>query len=124
MLAFALLGFALAFGLLMLDPVLSTWIGNAIGEPGVVKAIWWVAQWPVLVGGLLLAFAGILYLGPNVEHPPRKFLSFGATFSVVIWLVADVVLAERRGAPPRRGDPTRRPSAGGSSGAASTPRSS
>jgi membrane protein len=93
MLAFALLGFALAFGLLVLGPVLSNWIGNAIGEPGVVKAIWWVAQWPILVGGLLLAFAGILYLGPNVEHPRWKFLSFGATFSVVIWLVASGAFA-------------------------------
>ena len=34
MLAFSLLGFALAFGLLVLGPVLSTWIGNTIGEPG------------------------------------------------------------------------------------------
>jgi membrane protein len=93
MLAFSLLGFALAFGLLVLGPVLSTWIGNAIGEPGIVKAIWWVAQWPVLVGGLLLSFAGILYLGPNIEHPRWKFLSFGATFAVVLWLLASGAFA-------------------------------
>jgi len=88
MLGFALLGFALAFGLLVLGPALSTWIGNAIGEPGLVKAIWWVAQWPVLVGGLLLAFAGILFLGPNVEQRSWKYLSFGALFAVVVWLLA------------------------------------
>ena len=93
MLAFSLLGFALAFGLLVLGPVLSTWIGNAIGEPGLVKAIWWVAQWPVLVGGLLLSFAGILYLGPNIEHPRWKFLSFGAVFAVVLWLLASGAFA-------------------------------
>jgi len=93
MLGFALLGFALAFGLLVLGPVLSTWIGNAIGEPGLVKAIWWVAQWPILVGGLLLSFAGILLLGPNVEHPRWKFLSFGAVFAVVLWLLASGAFA-------------------------------
>jgi membrane protein len=93
MLAFALLGFALAFGLLVLGPVLSTWIGNAIGEPGLVKAIWWVAQWPILVCGLLLSFAGILLLGPNVEHPRWKFLSFGAVFAVVLWLLASGAFA-------------------------------
>jgi membrane protein len=93
MLAFALLGFALAFGLLVLGPVLSTWIGNTIGEPGVVKAIWWIAQWPILVGGLLLAFAGILFLGPNVEHPRWKFLSFGAVLAVVLWLIASGAFA-------------------------------
>jgi membrane protein len=93
MLGFALLGFALAFGLLVLGPVLSTWLGNAIGEPGLVKAIWWVAQWPVLVGGLLLSFAGILYLGPNVEHPNWKFLSVGAVLAIVLWLAASGLFA-------------------------------
>jgi membrane protein len=93
MLAFALLGFALAFGLLVLGPVLSRWIGNTIGEPELVKAIWWIAQWPILVGGLLLAFAGILFLGPNVEHPRWKFLSFGAVLAVVLWLIASGAFA-------------------------------
>ncbi|MFL5936693.1 MAG: YihY/virulence factor BrkB family protein [Gaiellaceae bacterium] len=93
MLAFALLGFALAFGLLVLGPVLSTWIGNTIGQPGLVKAVWWIAQWPILVGGLLLAFAGILFLGPNVEHPRWKFLSFGAVLAVVLWLLASGAFA-------------------------------
>jgi membrane protein len=93
MVVFALLGFALAFGLLVLGPALSNWIGNAIREPGVVKAVWWVAQWPVLVGGLLVAFAGLLFLGPNVEHPRWKFLSFGAIFAVVLWLIASGAFA-------------------------------
>src|SRR5215217_4777003 len=84
MVGFALLGFALTFGLLVLGPVLSTWIGNTIGQPGLVKAIWWIAQWPVLVGGLLLSFAGILFLRPNVEHPRWKFLSFGAIFALYV----------------------------------------
>jgi membrane protein len=93
MLGFAIVGFALAFGLLVLGPPLSTWLGNAIGEPGLVKAVWWVAQWPVLVGGLLFAFAGLLYLGPNVEHPRWKFLSFGAIFAVTVWLLASGAFA-------------------------------
>src|SRR4029078_5569857 len=80
-------------GLLVLGPVLSTWIGDAIGEPGLVKAIWWVAQLAVLAGGPVLSFAGILYLGPNIEHPRWKFLSFGAVFSVVLWLLASGAFA-------------------------------
>jgi membrane protein len=93
MVIFALLGFALAFGLLVLGPHLSTWIGNAIGQPRAVKIVWWVGQWPVLVGGLLLAFAGILFLGPDVEHPRWKFLTFGAIFAVVLWLIASGAFA-------------------------------
>src|ERR671937_2475308 len=56
MVLFALVGFVLTFGLLVLGPHLSTWVGNAVGQPTAVKWIWWVAQWPLLIGGLLVAF--------------------------------------------------------------------
>jgi membrane protein len=93
MVFFAFLGFALAFGVLVLGPHLSTWIGDAIGAETVVKVVWWAAEWPLLVAGLLVAFAGILYLGPNVEHPRWKFLSFGSVVAVVIWLLASGAFA-------------------------------
>jgi membrane protein len=93
MVLFALLGFALAFGLLVLGPHLSTWIGDAVGQPTLVEWIWWVAEWPLLIGGLLVAFAGVLYLGPNVDHPRWRFLSFGSVLAVVIWLLASGAFA-------------------------------
>jgi membrane protein len=93
MIFFALLGFALAFGVLILGPHLSTWIGDAIGAKTVVKVVWWAAEWPLLVVGLLVSFAGILYLGPNVQHPRWKFLSFGSVLAVVIWLAASGLFA-------------------------------
>jgi membrane protein len=93
MVVFALLGFALAFGLLVLGPHLSKWLGNAVGQEHLVSIVWWVAQWPVLVAGLLIAFAGILYLGPNVEQHHWRVVSFGALFAVVLWLVASGAFA-------------------------------
>ena len=93
MVFFALLGFGLAFGVLVLGPHLSTWIGSAVGAKTVVQIVWWVAEWPLLVGGLLVSFAGILYLGPNAEHPRWRFLSFGAVLAVVIWLLASGAFA-------------------------------
>ena len=93
MLGFVLLGFTLAFGLLVLGPQLSDWIGNAVGQPGLVSAVWWAAQWPILIAGLLLAFAGVLYLGPNVDHPRWKFLTLGSAVAVVIWLAASGLFA-------------------------------
>jgi membrane protein len=93
MIFFALLGFALAFGVLILGPHLSTWIGSAIGAKTVVKVVWWAAEWPLLVVGLLVSFAGILYLGPNIKHPRWKFLSFGSVLAVVIWLAASGAFA-------------------------------
>jgi membrane protein len=93
MAVFALMASALALGLLVLGPYLSRWIGDAVGDKTVVEIVWWVAQWPILIGGLLLAFAIIYYLGPNIEHPKWQFLSFGAVFAVVVWLVASGAFA-------------------------------
>jgi membrane protein len=88
MVVFALIGFALAFGVLVLGPHLSTWIGDALGAKSMVKIIWYIAEWPLLVGGLLVAFAAFMYYGPNVKHPRWRFLTFGSVLAIVIWLLA------------------------------------
>ena len=88
-----LLAFALAFGLLVLGPHLSGWIGSAVGAEALVQWLWWAAQWPILVVGLLLSFATILYLGPNVDHPRWSFLTIGTAFAVVLWLAASGAFA-------------------------------
>jgi membrane protein len=88
-----LLAFVLVFGLLILGPHLSSWIGDAIGSKTMVEIVWWVAQWPLLLVGLLLAFSVILFLGPNVRHPRWKFLSFGAVVAVAVWLIASGAFA-------------------------------
>jgi membrane protein len=93
MVGLALLGFALTFGLLVLGPHLSTWVGKTVRQPSLVQWAWWVAQWPLLIGALLVVFAGILYLGPNVDHPRWKFLSFGSIVAVLIWLAASALFA-------------------------------
>jgi membrane protein len=93
MAVFALMASALALGLLVLGPHLSRWIGDAIGNKTAVEIVWWAAQWPILIGGLLLAFGVIYYLGPNVEQPKWHFVTLGAVFAVVIWLVASGAFA-------------------------------
>jgi membrane protein len=93
MLFFAFIAFLLVFGLLVLGPALSGWLGSALGAEGVFKAVWWTAQWPILLVGLLLAFSAILYFAPNVEQPRWQFLTPGAVVAVVIWLVASGAFA-------------------------------
>jgi membrane protein len=93
MLACLALAFGLVFALLVLGPVLSTAIGNALGLETAFRWIWWSAQWPIVILGLLLAFAGIHYLGPNIDHPRWKFLTLGSVTSVVIWLLASGLFA-------------------------------
>jgi membrane protein len=93
MVVFALVGFALAFGLLVLGPQLSHWVGNAVGAKSVVQIVWWVAQWPLLIAGLLIAFAGLMYFAPNVKHPRWVFLTIGGVVAIVIWLLASGAFA-------------------------------
>jgi membrane protein len=89
--ALAMVGFAggavlLVFGLLVLGPHLTGWIGDAVGHKTLVSWIWWTAQWPILLLGLIGAFAGLLYLGPNVEQRRWRFLSLGAGLTIVLFL--------------------------------------
>ena len=93
MLACLLLAVGLSFGLLVLGPYATDWIGSAVGIERVIGWIWWTLQWPILIAGLLLAFAGLLYLGPNVDHPKFRFITPGSAFAVVVWLVVSGLFA-------------------------------
>jgi membrane protein len=93
MLAIMAVAFLLVFGLLVLGPVLSEWFGSLLDLEGVFGWIWWIVQWPILVVGLLAAFATLLYLGPNVDHPTWRFLTPGAVLAVAVWLAASGLFA-------------------------------
>jgi membrane protein len=93
MIVLALLGFVLCFGVLALGPHLSVWIGRALRARMLVQIVWWVAEWPLLVFGLLVVFAGMLYYGPNVQHPRWRFLTFGSVLALVVWLAASGAFA-------------------------------
>jgi membrane protein len=88
-----LVAFVLAFGLLVLGPHLSGWVGSAVNLETLVKWLWWTAQWPVLILALLAVFATVLYLGPNVDHPRWSFLTLGTVTSVLVWLLASGAFA-------------------------------
>ena len=87
--AFLLVAVLLIFGP-PLEQLVAAHAGPISGEIG---WIWWIAQWPILLTGLLAAFATLLYLGPDVEHPRWYFVSPGSLFAVVIWLAASGAFA-------------------------------
>jgi membrane protein len=89
----AVLSFALVVVFLILGPHVSTWVGDAIGNTTVVRWVWWTAEWPILMIGLLAMFAVVLYLAPNVVPPKWQFITPGAVFAVVVWLVASGLFA-------------------------------
>jgi membrane protein len=87
------LAFALVFVLLVLGPHMSGWVGSAVGHTTVVDWVWWTAQWPILILGLLGAFSIVLWLAPDSDWPRRRFASTGALFAVVVWLAASGLFA-------------------------------
>ena len=93
MLTFAFLGFTLMVGVLILGPHLSRWLGDALGAETAVRWTWLVGQWPLLIVGLIVVFAGLLFLGPNIEHPRWSFLTFGAGLAIVVWLLVSGAFA-------------------------------
>jgi membrane protein len=86
-------GAALVLALLVLGPYLEGWIGSATGAPTLTEWLWWTAQWPILVLGLLFAFAIVLYLGPDVEQPRWQLVTPGAVTALAGWLLASGGLA-------------------------------
>jgi membrane protein len=85
--------FLLVAVLLIFGPVIEHYLGRALGIQNVFGYIWWAAQWPILIGGLLAAFATLLYFGPNVDHPRWSFLTVGSAVAVGVWLAVSGVFA-------------------------------
>jgi membrane protein len=81
--------FALVAVLTLFGPVVEEWLAGKIGPAGAVLDIaWWIAQWPILLIGLLVAFATLLYLGPDVDHPKWEFMTPGSFVAAFLWIVA------------------------------------
>ena len=85
--------FLLVAGLLIFGPPIEKYLGQATGAQSVLTYVWWAAQWPILVAGLLAAFATLLWLGPDVEHRRWRFLTVGSAIAVAIWLLASGAFA-------------------------------
>lgn len=92
----AVIGFAflLVAVLLIFGPPLERLVAAHAGPAsGAVGWIWWIAEWPILVIGLLAAFAVLLYRGPDVEYTHWRLVSPGAVLAAVVWLVASGAFA-------------------------------
>jgi membrane protein len=91
----AAIGFALALitVLVIFGPAIEHWVGTTLHIQPVLKWVWWVAQWPLLIAGLLAAFATMYWLGPDVEHPRWRFLTVGSVIAVIAWIATSALFA-------------------------------
>jgi membrane protein len=88
------LAFLLVAVLLMFGPPVERLVASHVGAgSGAVSRIWWIAQWPILIVGLVAAFETLLYLGPDVPARRWRLLSPGPLVAAVVWIAASGAFA-------------------------------
>ncbi len=50
--------------------------------------MWNIAKWPVIFIIVVMIVALLYYTTPNVKQPKLKWISVGALFAVVVWILA------------------------------------
>lgn len=88
------IAFLLVAVLLMFGPPIERLVASHVGAASSAVAwIWWIAQWPILLVGLLAAFATLLYLGPDGETRRWRFLTPGSLVAALLWIAASGAFA-------------------------------
>ena len=87
--------FLLVAVLLIFGPSLEQLVASHAGPAsGAVGWIWWIAEWPILVLGLVTAFSALLDIGPEHRHIHlRRFVSAGSLLATFVWLGASGLFA-------------------------------
>jgi membrane protein len=75
-----------ALVLVVAGPWLAGMVADAVGLGSVFELAWVVAQWPILLTFVLLAFALIYYFSPDAEQHFR-WVSPGSIVALVLWLL-------------------------------------
>jgi membrane protein len=91
-LAMVLLLALVLVALVVTGPVASA-VGDAIGLGDAAVTAWDIAKWPVLLVVVLVMFAVLYYLSPNVKLPGMRWITPGSIVALVLWIVASALFA-------------------------------
>jgi membrane protein len=78
---------AVALAIVASGPV-ATAIGDQIGLGSTAVLVWNIAKWPVILVVVVFIVALLYYATPNVKQPKFRWLSVGALFAIVVWILA------------------------------------
>lgn len=79
--------------LLVLGPHVEYWLGRALGSETAVAWAWWSAQWPILLAGLLGAFAMVYALATDGDGRKWRLFSPGAVIAVLVWIAVSAAFS-------------------------------
>lgn len=82
---------AIAAVLLVVSGPVAEAIGDTIGLGSTAVTVWNIAKWPALLAVVVLIVAMLYYFTPNVQQPKFRWISLGAVFAIVVWIVASVL---------------------------------
>jgi membrane protein len=66
-------------------------VGDAIGLGSTAVLVWNIAKWPVMLVIVVFMVALLYYATPNVKQPKFRWLSIGALFAIVVWVIASAL---------------------------------
>lgn len=76
-----------ALALVITGPVAKA-VGDQIGVGSTAVLVWDIAKWPVILAIMVFIVALLYYATPNVKQPKFTWLSVGAIFAIVVWILA------------------------------------
>ncbi len=82
----------IAIALVVSGPLAES-IGNVIGLGGTALTLYMILKWPIIIGLVMLMFAGLYYVAPNVRQPKFRWVSVGGVVAVIVWILASVAFA-------------------------------
>jgi len=74
--------------LIFLGGGLATDVFGLFGLGETASTIWRIVRWPVALMTAMLVYAVVYFAAPNVKVRRFQFVSVGAAFGVVLWLIA------------------------------------
>ncbi len=81
---------AVALALVLTGPAAEA-VGNAVGLGSTAVLVWGIAKWPVMLVVVMLIVALLYWATPNVKQPKFRWLSVGALFAIVVWIIASAL---------------------------------
>jgi membrane protein len=77
-----------AITLVLYGGQLAQLVAKHVGFGTVFVTGWKIAQWPIALGFMFLAFAVVYYFAPNVKAPEWHWITPGSGLGVIVWLGA------------------------------------
>ena len=79
--------------LLLSTPRAVTAVGDSVGFGEPWPSVWTLGRWPILVLLFGVLVAALYYVTPNLRHQRVRWVTLGATFTVVVWMTATALFA-------------------------------